>query len=167
MRQFAPRISRDQSIARLGQRFCNIMVNVSLRRVYHVTKAAQSVNVTDCGWQNNGSWCADTSHTMFDLKAAQMNVQHSPVQEFMSFEFERLKQPKISAVKNGKDAVDLSNQIVQEFFSGYKKPRNQVIQLMFGKGFIHGSNRTKQCTYTKLNCLLCNCLLTLKLCTYA
>ena len=75
-----------------NQKFCNILIRVSLRPIYHVIEALQTVISTHCGWYYCGRYCVDKlcidSHSVCGLKAAQMNVQRNLIRKLMPYEFE-------------------------------------------------------------------------------
>ena len=63
----------------MSQKFCYILVvRASFRHVYHMTKAVLVVSLTDCA----------LTHSVYDLKTAQINVQRCLIREHVLYEFE-------------------------------------------------------------------------------
>ena len=67
----------------MSQKFCSILVGASL----HVTKTVQAVigSIVVVGVLT----CYALLHSMFDLKAAQMNVKHILIQELILYKFKQ------------------------------------------------------------------------------
>ena len=61
---FEARISQvylvDDSITRVIEKFCHILVRTNLQRVFYLTEALQVIKNNRCGWKYCGAWCADT-----------------------------------------------------------------------------------------------------------
>ena len=111
-------IKRTKKNMMVSEKFCNILVHVSLRHIYHMTRAVQTmvgiivvVGALTC--------CAE-----WYLKAAQMNIQQSSIQNLMLYKF-KLSHNMVKVTKNiccakGKDAVVYSTVIkwFKKFCSG-------------------------------------------------
>ena len=79
--------------AKVCSELYNILLTVSLQRLYYFIEAAQTIeNVPDVVEVTCvGSWRADTLsifHFLCDLKDAQINVWRSQIRELMLYEFE-------------------------------------------------------------------------------
>ena len=96
----------------MNWKFYNILARANLVRVYHLTKAVQAeigihwvVSIVLLGALTR---CA-LLHSVFDLKATQMNVQHSLIQKLILHGFKlgynAWKQPKILVERKVKAEV--------------------------------------------------------------
>ena len=71
---------------RVSKRLCNISVHASLWCLYQVTKVIQVTTVSSIMVIGSLTHCA-LHHSLFDLKAAQMNMQLCLIWECMLYEF--------------------------------------------------------------------------------
>ena len=83
---------------RVSQKFCNILVCASLWHIYHVILAVLAMEVSRILVVGILTHCA-LLHSVCDLKATQMNVQHSILWEFMFYKF-KLAHNAMEATKN-------------------------------------------------------------------
>ena len=86
-----------------------------MQHVCHVTEAVQAAVVIGIVVIGVLTHCA-LLHTVYDLKASQMNVPRSLIRELMLYEF-KLKQPKIFVVHKGEGIV---NPMVQKISLGFQ-----------------------------------------------
>ena len=66
--------------------FSNVLLHNILQRVYHVIEAVQAVEGNRC--VVGVLICSALFHSVCDLKAAQLNKQHSWIRKFLLCEFE-------------------------------------------------------------------------------
>ena len=121
---------------KMKQKFCNISVCAGLWHAYHIVEPIQAVVATNCGVSSimvvGVLACCALLHSMWDSKAAQMNVQHSLIQELMLYKF-KLDHNIKKTIKNiccakGKGVIDYSTvtRWVKKFCSGCKNLDNQT-----------------------------------------
>ena len=73
---------------RVSQKFCSILVYVSLQNIYHITESVQDVvGATVVSSIVLVGALTYSAYSVYDLKVMLMNVQHSLIQELILHEF--------------------------------------------------------------------------------
>ena len=88
----------------MSKKFCNILVvHTSFLHLYHITKVVQAMGkvpaVVGCAMVIGVVICWALLHSVYDLKATQMNVQHNLICKLMHYDFE-LGHNALKATKN-------------------------------------------------------------------